>query len=144
MRNEPEHDKTNKMTCAPSGLSSAWASAQSDRSLLCAQWVAKDPWFLHADKEDWSAWADTQADQSLRWAHIISLVLSRSGSNYFQELTELKEQLRDIMFYVEGQQKLAEAKDVTQEEIQESQVIVGAAAPSPQTQAKRTRKKNRW
>ena len=27
-------------------------------SLLCAQWVAKDPSFLHADSEDWSDWAD--------------------------------------------------------------------------------------
>ena len=26
---------------------------------LCAQWVAKDPRFLHADSEDWSDWADT-------------------------------------------------------------------------------------
>lgn len=58
-----------------------------------------------------------------------------------KELTEMKEQLRDIMFYVEGQQKLAETTDVSQEEIQDSQVIVGAAAPLPQT--KRTRKKNR-
>ena len=35
-------------------LRSAWASAQSDQSSLCAQWVAKDPSFLHADSEDWS------------------------------------------------------------------------------------------
>ena len=28
------------------------ASAQSDQSSLCAQWVAKDPNFLHADSED--------------------------------------------------------------------------------------------
>ena len=27
-------------------------SAQSDQSLLCAQWVAKDPTFLHADSKD--------------------------------------------------------------------------------------------
>ena len=33
-------------------LRSAWASAQSDQSLLCTQWVAKDPSFLHADSED--------------------------------------------------------------------------------------------
>ena len=38
-------------------------------SLLCAQWVAKDPSFLHADSQDWSDWADAQADLSLRWAH---------------------------------------------------------------------------
>lgn len=57
------------------------------------------------------------------------------------ELQELKEQLRDVMFYVEAQQKLAEAKEVTPEELQDGQVIVGAAAPSPPT--RRTRKKNR-
>ena len=31
---------------------SDWASAQSDQSSLCAQWVAKDPNFLHVDSED--------------------------------------------------------------------------------------------
>ena len=34
-------------------LRSAWASAQSDQSSLCAQWVAKDPNFLHVDSEDY-------------------------------------------------------------------------------------------
>ena len=29
-----------------------WASAQSDQSSLCAQWVAKDTSFLNADSED--------------------------------------------------------------------------------------------
>ena len=29
-----------------------FASAQSDQSSLCTQWVAKDPSFLHADIED--------------------------------------------------------------------------------------------
>ena len=43
---EPQHDKTNKMTCAPSELRSAWAFAESDQSSLCAQWVAKDPSFF--------------------------------------------------------------------------------------------------
>ena len=35
--------------CAQQRLRSAWASAQSS---LCAQWVAKDLSFLHADRED--------------------------------------------------------------------------------------------
>ena len=47
-------------------LRSAWVSAQSDQSSLCAQRVAKDPSFLHADSEDWSDWTDAQADPSLR------------------------------------------------------------------------------
>ena len=48
------HDMTKptKWVCAQWRLRSAWASTQSDQSLLCAQWVAKDPRFLHADRED--------------------------------------------------------------------------------------------
>ena len=50
---EAPHDKTNKMTCAPSEDSDQpVASAQSDQSSLCAQWVAEDPMFLHVDSED--------------------------------------------------------------------------------------------
>ena len=105
---EPWHDKTNKMSVCPTKTqisldvcpvwSAAWASAQSDQSSLCAQWVAKDPSFLHADShvhlavyfvqdpsflhadsEDWSGWADAQADLSLRWAHtyLVGFVMSR-------------------------------------------------------------------
>ena len=40
---EPQHDKTNIMTCACSELRSAWPSAQSDLSSLCALWVAGSP-----------------------------------------------------------------------------------------------------
>ena len=68
--NEPAHDKTNKMACAPSEDRTAWASTQSDQSLLCTQWVAQDPSFLHVDSKDWSDWSDAQADLSLRWAHM--------------------------------------------------------------------------
>ena len=50
---EPPHDKTNKMTEHPAktqislGIHPVWSD-----SSLCAQWVAKDPSFLHADSED--------------------------------------------------------------------------------------------
>ena len=36
LKNEPPHDKTNKMTCAPSEDRSAWASVQSDQYSLSA------------------------------------------------------------------------------------------------------------
>ena len=39
------------------------------RVFACAQWVAKNSSFLHADNKDWSDWVDAQADLSLRWAH---------------------------------------------------------------------------
>ena len=38
--------------CAQQTLRSAWASTQSDQSLLCAKWVAKDPGFLHVGSKD--------------------------------------------------------------------------------------------
>ena len=41
-----------------------------NQSSLCAQWVSKDPGFLHVDREDWSDWADAQADLSFRWVHM--------------------------------------------------------------------------
>ena len=44
--------KPTKWVCTQRRLESAWASAQSDQSSLCAQWVTKDPSFLHADSED--------------------------------------------------------------------------------------------
>ena len=60
----------------------------SDQSSMCAHWVAilaKDQKFLHADSEDWSDWATAQVDPSLRWVHIILLVLSCDSSFYFRE-----------------------------------------------------------
>ena len=50
-------------------------------SSLCAQWVAKDPWFLHADGEDSDL---TGRMPRLIWVFaghtVILLVLSRGGS----------------------------------------------------------------
>ena len=60
-----------------------------------------------------------------------------------QQIEELREQLRDIMFYLEAQNTLASNKDVSQEEIQEGQVIVGAAASTTTPLGKKTRKKAR-
>ena len=66
----------NETACAPSedlDQPRAWASAQSDQSSLCTQWVAKDPSFLLADSED-----SDQTEFSLG-AHAILLVLSWGG-----------------------------------------------------------------
>ena len=52
-QNELPHVKTNKVACAPSedsdqpGHRPVWSE-----SLLCIQWVAKNPSFLYADSED--------------------------------------------------------------------------------------------
>ena len=56
---KPYSDQTNKITCASSedsdqlGIRPVWSE-----SLLCAQWVAKDPRIFDADSEDWSNWAE--------------------------------------------------------------------------------------
>ena len=42
---EPQHYKTNKMTCAPS-------EEPDQPGYPPSQWVAEDPMFLHADSED--------------------------------------------------------------------------------------------
>ena len=68
---EPSHDKTNKMACAP--------SEESDQpgyppSLIRAfavrmkkHWVLSYP--LSALQRPWSDWAEAQADMSFRWTH---------------------------------------------------------------------------
>ena len=72
---ELSHDMTKptKWLCAQQRLRSAWASAQSDQSSLCTQWVAKDPSFRHADR------GNALADLSLRWAHthFVGFVMSQ-------------------------------------------------------------------
>ena len=71
------HDKTNKVTLHPAkpqislGICPVWSE-----SSLCAQWVAKDPSFLHADREDFD---QTGRMPSLIWVFagctVILLVL---------------------------------------------------------------------
>ena len=68
--NEPTHDKTNKMT----------ASAQSDQSSLCTQWVAK-AFFIWIAKTLIRLGASPGWSESWLGAHAILLVLSRGGSN---------------------------------------------------------------
>ena len=71
--------KPTKWVCAQRRLGSAWASAQSDQSSLCAQWLAKDPSFLHADSENSDQTGRMPRLISLRWAHthFVGFVMSR-------------------------------------------------------------------
>lgn len=61
---------------------------------------------------------------------------------FFQEMADVQEQLRDVMFYLEAQNKLATVTDVTKEEIQDGQIIIGASGGAPA--GKKPRKKGRW
>ena len=81
-KSEPRHDKTNKVSVCPAktqvslGIRPVWSE-----SSLCAQWVAKDSSFLHADSEDSD---QTGRIPRLIWVFVgrtlILLVLSWCGS----------------------------------------------------------------
>ena len=59
-------DKTNKMTVCPAKTQiSLGIRPVCSESSLWAQWVAKDPSFLHADSDD-----SDQTGWSLRWVHM--------------------------------------------------------------------------
>ena len=62
--------KPTKWLCAQQILRSAWAFAKSDQSSLCAQWVAKDLSFLHADREDSDQTGQMPGLICLRWVHL--------------------------------------------------------------------------
>ena len=80
-RNEPPHDKTNKMICAPNEDSDQPGHLPSLIRVFAVRvkeaWVLSYP--LSAQRRLWSDWADAQADLSLRWAnsHFVGFVMSR-------------------------------------------------------------------
>ncbi|KAK6170364.1 hypothetical protein SNE40_018774 [Patella caerulea] len=58
------------------------------------------------------------------------------------EIKDLQDQLRDVMFYFEAQEKLANNTEISQEELQDGQVFLGASASASQA-GKKPRKKQR-
>jgi hypothetical protein len=63
-----------------------------------------------------------------------------------QEIDELKDQLRDLMFFIDGQQKLKEMTDLSTDELETSQVIVNSpttavASSTPTTNSGKSRRK---
>ena len=69
---EPRHDKTNKVSVRPAKTDQPGHPPSLSYSSLCAQWVAKDPRFLHADSEE--------SDQTGRMPRLICL---RWGAHIF-------------------------------------------------------------
>lgn len=51
--------------------------------------------------------------------------LKKTVSEREKEVEDLKEQLRDVMFFIEARQTLQNAPDVSQDEIREGQIVVG-------------------
>ena len=69
--NEPIHDKTNKMACAPSEDSDQPGHLPSQIRDFAVRvkkaWVLRYP--LNAQRWLWSDWVDAQTDLSLGWVH---------------------------------------------------------------------------
>ena len=78
---EPAHDKTYKMTCAPSQASDQPGHPPSQIRVFAVRmkkaWVLSYP--LNAQQRLWSDWADVQTNLSLRWAHMhfVGIVMRR-------------------------------------------------------------------
>ena len=68
---EQQHDKMNKMTCAPSADSDQPRQPPSLISLCCALNGKLRTWDFSSCRQRsiWSDWADAQADLCLCWAH---------------------------------------------------------------------------
>ena len=80
-RNEPRHDKTNKMTGASSEDSvQPGHPPYLIRVFAVRSMGTKDSRFLYADSEDWSDCADAQVDLSLRWAHRSCCLFCRAAA----------------------------------------------------------------
>lgn len=60
-----------------------------------------------------------------------------------KEILDLQEQVRDLMFYLNAKDKLQGVSDVSQEEIQEGQIVIGEAAGTSEYTPKPRKKKNR-
>ena len=82
--------------CTQRRLRSVLASAQSDQSSMCTQWVAKDPSFLHADSEDFDQtgqmprviWVFAgHTDHFLGFCHEAAQILKFRTSERFAEIT---------------------------------------------------------
>ena len=67
---EPRHDKTSKMSVRPAKTQISLCIRPIYQSSLCAQWVAKDPSFLHVDSED--------SDQTGRMPRMIGVFSGRT------------------------------------------------------------------
>lgn len=58
-----------------------------------------------------------------------------------KEIQEMQEQVRDLMFYLEAKDKLHDVPNVSAQEIQEGQIVVGASGGPPSSESTRPRRK---
>ncbi|GBM16630.1 BRCA1-associated protein [Araneus ventricosus] len=59
-----------------------------------------------------------------------------------KEITELQEQVRDLMFYFDAKDKLKDVPNVSSQEIQEGQIVIGEASGTSAETTKHRKKKH--
>ncbi|XP_015786948.1 BRCA1-associated protein [Tetranychus urticae] len=59
------------------------------------------------------------------------------------EIQELKEQVRDLMFFFEASNKLKDVKEATQEEIEEGQIVMGSSSTASASSSKQKHRSRR-
>ena len=89
-QNGPQHDKTNKMICAPSEDSD---QPGHQPSLIRVPSCTQDQKLLHADSED----AVAQADLMLRWAHRSFCWFCHAAAQMWILIKEDLDQLNEIV-----------------------------------------------
>ena len=91
-RNELPHDKTSKMTCAPSEDSDQLGHPPPvwSKSSLCIKWIAKDQNLLQAENQD--------ADQTAQMHKLIWVFAGRTGNFVGYVMLWLKFEVWDEIF----------------------------------------------
>ena len=93
--NKPRHDKTNKVTVHPAKTQISLDIRQVwSESSLCAQRVAKDPSFLHADSEDSD---QTGLMPSMIWVfagRTITLLVCHVAARFFELVNHMDSPVR--------------------------------------------------
>ena len=94
---EPPHEKTSKMTCAPSEDTGQPGHPPSLIRIFAVSmkkaWVLSYP--LSAQQSLWSDWEVAQADLSLRWVHMPFYWFCHEVAQNFQELQSSLSLLQD-------------------------------------------------
>lgn len=124
--NSANHEKAaleKKVTALHSKLSSALSQLQDEREMSRS---------LRLNQTDWQT-KFTELESKFK----------NCQESKDKELTDLKEQLRDVMFFLEAQKQI-EASDA-KDEIAEGRIVVGEPAPQPENSnvGKHRRRKHR-
>ena len=123
--NEPPHDKTNKMACAPSADSDHPGHPPSLIRVFAVRmkkaWVLSYP--LSVKRRLWSDWADAQPDLSLCWAH-------RPLCWFCREAAQISFPLQQVFKFWWWKNKKKKKKKKKQMDLRETSICMRSCLPA--------------